>query len=43
MRTQMPVKFAVEMEGPMQLCAVYAEIEDATGRALSIERIRIVD
>lgn len=42
MLTQMPVKFAVETEGPFQLCGVVITVED-TGRALAIERVFIVD
>jgi metallophosphoesterase (TIGR00282 family) len=42
MLTQMPVKFAVETEGPFQLCGVIITIED-TGKALAIERLQIVD
>lgn len=41
--TQMPVKFMVEQEGPMILSGVYIDIETSTGKALAIERIRIVD
>ena len=40
---QMPVKFVVDREGPMLLCGVWVEIDTATGKALKIERIRIVD
>jgi 2',3'-cyclic-nucleotide 2'-phosphodiesterase len=41
--TQMPAKFEVETEGPMLLCGVCIEIDTATGKAISIERFRIVD
>ncbi len=41
--TQMPVKFSVEMEGPMILCGVWIEVDTQTGNALKIERIQIID
>ena len=41
--TQMPAKFAVEDRGPYVISGVVIEIDVATGRAVSIERIRIVD
>jgi 2',3'-cyclic-nucleotide 2'-phosphodiesterase len=41
--TQMPAKFEVESEGPMVLCGVCIEIDVSTGKALSIERFRVVD
>jgi metallophosphoesterase (TIGR00282 family) len=41
--TQMPVKFVVDREGPMLLCGVWVEINTLTGKAVKIERIRIVD
>lgn len=41
--TQMPVKFEVETEGPMQLCGAWVEIDTKTGKALAIERVRIID
>lgn len=37
--TQMPARFAVETEGPMQLCGVVIELDDTTGLAKSIKRI----
>lgn len=40
---QMPAKFEVETEGSMLLCGVCIEIDTSTGKALSIERFRIVD
>lgn len=41
--TQMPAKFYVETEGPGLLNGVIIEIEVTSGRAVMIERIRIVD
>lgn len=41
--TQMPVKFIVEDKGPMILCGAWVEIDVQTGKALKIERIKIVD
>lgn len=41
--TQMPSRFMVETEGPILLNGVCIEVDTATGKALSIERIRIVD
>lgn len=41
--TQMPVKFSVEMSNPMILCGAVIEIDRQTGKALSIERIRLQD
>jgi len=41
--TQMPVRFNVETEGPMLLNGVCIEVDTDTGRALSIERISLVD
>ena len=41
--TQMPVRFHVETEGPILLNGIVVEIDTRTGKALSIERIRIVD
>lgn len=43
MLTQMPVKFAVETQGPFVLSAVVVKINTATGLAQSIKRIYIVD
>ena len=43
MLTQMPVKFEVETNGPMILCGVWIEIDTQTGKALRIERVRVVD
>jgi len=41
--TQMPVRFAVEHNGPFALHGVCIKADMATGKALSIERIRIID
>lgn len=41
--TQMPVKFTVEHEGPMIMCGAWIEIDVETGKALDIQRIKIVD
>lgn len=40
---QMPVKFAVEHEGPFALHAICVTVDTLTGKSLAIERIRIVD
>lgn len=41
--TQMPVKFAVEMSAPFVLSGIWVDIDIATGRAVRIERVRIID
>lgn len=41
--TQMPAKFMVEDRGPYVISGVVLSIDVASGRALSIERLRIVD
>jgi 2',3'-cyclic-nucleotide 2'-phosphodiesterase len=41
--SQMPVKFEVETKGPYVLSGVCIEIDSVTGKAVSIERIYIVD
>lgn len=43
MLTQMPVKFEVETHGPMILCGVWIEIDTVSGKALRIERVRVID
>lgn len=43
MITQMPVRFLVEHEGPFMLHGVCIKVDVATGKALSIERIRLTD
>ncbi len=41
--TQMPQKFVVETKGPFVLSGACVEIDTHTGKAMSIERVRIVD
>lgn len=41
--TQMPIRFQVETEGPVLLCGAIIEVDSTSGKAFSIERIRIVD
>ncbi|MEX0940661.1 MAG: TIGR00282 family metallophosphoesterase [Candidatus Babeliales bacterium] len=41
--TQMPVKFTVEWQGPMVLSGAWIEIDADSGKAIKIERVRIVD
>lgn len=41
--TQMPVKFAVETAAPFVLSGIYVDIDTETGKAVRIERIRIID
>jgi 2',3'-cyclic-nucleotide 2'-phosphodiesterase len=43
MLTQMPTRFDVQTEGPLLLCGVIIEIDRASGHAVHIERIRIID
>lgn len=43
MITQMPVRFVVETSSPVILCGVVVEIDTATGKAVHIERIKVVD
>lgn len=43
MITQMPEKFVVDAQGPFVLSGVVVDIDPLTGRALAIERIRIID
>ncbi len=43
MLTQMPSKFEVELEGPYQLHGVMIDIDQKTGKALAIERIKVID
>jgi metallophosphoesterase (TIGR00282 family) len=40
---QMPVRFTVETKGPILLNGVVMEIDATTGKAISIERIKIID
>lgn len=41
--TQMPVKFEVETANPVIMCGVLIDIDMVTGKALSIERVKITD
>lgn len=41
--TQMPTRFTVETNGPALLNGVWIEVDMQTGKALKIERIRIID
>lgn len=41
--TQMPVKFKVDTSMPVVMCGAWIEIDTKTGKALDIQRIRIVD
>lgn len=41
--TQMPVRFAVETEPPFIMTGAWIEVDGETGRALAIQRVRIVD
>lgn len=43
MMTQMPVRFAVEEDGPFALHGVHIMVDSETGKADSIERICIID
>ncbi len=42
-KTNMPVRFEVPKKGRSQLCGMYVELDDNTGKALHIERILIND
>ncbi len=41
--TQLPVKFSVDTTAPFVLSGVVIDIDEKTGNAISIERIRLVD
>lgn len=41
--TQMPSKFVVDTEGPMIMTGAWIEVDTKTGKAVAIERIRILD
>jgi calcineurin-like phosphoesterase len=41
--TQMPVRFVVDTSLPVVMTGVCIEVDTQTGRATSIERIRVVD
>lgn len=40
---QMPVKFVVDESSPVIMCGVWVEIDTATGKALKIEPIQVID
>ncbi len=40
---QMPVKYEVDLVGPFLLNGVVVEIDTTTGKALSIERVKVID
>ena|SRR3990167_3012732 len=41
--TQMPVKFMVDTSSPVVLSGAWIEVDTQTGKAIAIERVRIVD
>jgi metallophosphoesterase (TIGR00282 family) len=41
--TQMPQKFEVETEGPLVMHGIVVEVDTKTGKAISIERIKVLD
>lgn len=41
--TQMPVKHEVDIQGPFVLSGVWIDIDTLTGKAVHIERVRIID
>ncbi len=41
--TQMPEKFVVDTQGPFVLSGVVIDIDPKSGKAVAIERIRIID
>ncbi len=41
--TQMPVKFEVELEGPYHMHGIVLTIDTQSGKALSIERVKVLD
>lgn len=42
-KTQMPVKFIVETEPPVIMTGIWVEIDIATGKAIQIHRVKVVD
>jgi hypothetical protein len=40
---QMPVKFSVEESAPLMMTGAWIEVDISTGKAIKIERIRIID
>ncbi|MFA6065965.1 MAG: TIGR00282 family metallophosphoesterase [Candidatus Babeliaceae bacterium] len=43
MLTQMPAKFEVETEGPMCMTGAIIDIDSETGKAIHIERLKVID
>ena len=41
--TQMPTRFEVETEGPGVISGVYIDVDTATGKAIDIKRVHVVD
>jgi len=41
--TQMPVKFVVETKPPYIITGVYIDVDPATGKAVDIQRVKIID
>lgn len=41
--TQMPTRFVVEESAPVIMTGVWIEVDTATGKALAIERVKIID
>lgn len=41
--TQMPQRFEVDTQGPAVLSGVWMEVDTNTGKAIAIERIRVID
>lgn len=41
--TQLPVKFSVDTNPPFVLCGAMIEVDAQTGKAIAIERVRVVD
>jgi calcineurin-like phosphoesterase len=41
--TQMPVKFEVEESTPLIMTGVWIEIDPHSGKAIAIERVKVVD
>ncbi len=41
--TQLPVKFSVDINAPFVMSGAWIEVDTQTGRAVHIERIRIID
>ena len=41
--TQMPSRFIVDTKPPVVMSGVWVEIDIETGKAISIERVRVID